>query len=207
MTTIMLYEDGTIMNVSHIYFWGRDDTGVGAIWTRPDSQSPSYRTMTRSQSTICSCHPLLPFAMVKTDPTVDETQVLADGAGPNEFTWEPLRFFFPLDNDTRRVTGVSQAVFTCSLGPDALGGAPRTHIAGRNASWLGTLVPSSYENPSPGAPSSKGLGGDLTILLGLMAFASSEHDGLSRAETVFLFYQRWKNRKWYNERSLPSCTF
>lgn len=202
-TPVMLYCDGTIMDVSHIYWWARDhETGVGAIYYYGEPQTDPYQAVPYNQATICCCHPLLPFAVVNADATVCDTQVMADGDGINELTWEPLRFFFPLGTDGI-ITGVSQAVFTCSLGPDSPGGATRTHVAGRNPSWLRSLVPPSYENHSPVAPTSKGLGGDLAILLGLMAFTAPGGQGVSRASTVS---QRWRNRKWHSDRAPPSCT-
>lgn len=204
-TLVLLYHDGEIFDVSRRYYWWRDDTGAGAIYAFTDRHAPPFQATTYNQATICSGHPLLPFSMVKTDATFEETQVFSDGEGIDCLTWEPLRFFFPLGSDGR-ITGVSQAVFSCSLGQDAPGGLPRTYVAGRNPSWLRSLVPATYENHSAGAPASRGLGGDLAILLGLMAFTAPLANGISRARTVFLPpYARWRNRRWYGDRSYTSC--
>lgn len=42
------------------------------------------------------------------------------------------------------------------------------YAAGRDASWVGKLVPDSYTNPIPQAPKSDGLAGSLALILGLM---------------------------------------
>jgi hypothetical protein len=200
-----MYCDGEVIDVSQIYGWYRDpQTGIGAIFSRPDHNNHSFPTTTYSQATICSCHPLLPYAVVATDATVNETQVLPDAERINELTWEPLRFFFPRDPVNGDNTGLSQAVFTCTLGPHLEGGDPRTCVAGRDPSWLHTLVPSCYENFSPSTPPSRGLGGELSILLGLMAFTAPGGRGAPRAYTVFAG-QRWRHRRWTYNRALSSC--
>lgn len=66
-----------------------------------------------------------------------------------------------------------------------------TYAAGRDASWIPALIPRAYQNMSVGAEPSRGLSGELPILIALMAF----HGRPGRASDVF-FEQKWHMCRW-----------
>ncbi|KXH63687.1 hypothetical protein CSAL01_02408 [Colletotrichum salicis] len=48
-------------------------------------------------------------------------------------------------------------------------GGPQRHVSGRDPAWLPHLLPHTFATPDPSAPRSIGLGGDLPIILALLA--------------------------------------
>lgn len=73
------------------------------------------------------------------------------------------------------------------------------YIAGRHASWLGSLVPSNYINQRDGIPRSRGLRGPMVIILGLMGLTQQ------LAEDAFV-YHHWTNHRWNGQKNHIVCT-
>ena len=205
-SAVMRYHDGHDIEVlsPELAFWERDaNTPGGCIFyiDQDGSFSPAetYRT-----STVASCHPLMPFAMVQTDAMIARTYTSDMGVAPDENTWQPLMFYFPQDANGS-LTGQSQAMFRSSLTADHVGGNLTTYVAGQQPSWISSLVPRTYLNPLSVTPS-RGLGGDLTVLLGLMTFTAAKLEGQTRAESVFCGSSgRWRTRKWHHNHSPAGC--
>ncbi|KAK0716421.1 hypothetical protein B0T21DRAFT_386732 [Apiosordaria backusii] len=71
-------------------------------------------------------------------------------------------------------------------------------VVGRNPSWVPSLVPQIYANPGANVTSG-GLSGDLSVLIGLMAF----HGRRRRASEVFSS-QRWHHNRWVGNQHAPT---
>jgi hypothetical protein len=119
-----------------------------------------------------------------------------------------LRFYHPERGNPAR--GVSQAT---------VGGGGHAYVAGRNPGWIPNLVPSTFKHPrehhadDPAAgerppPRSRGLGGELPVVLGLMTFAAggggvSDHQ--SAVSRAFLGHNAyWRGGTWHTTR-VPRC--
>ncbi|KAM5344745.1 hypothetical protein ACJ41O_010607 [Fusarium nematophilum] len=125
---------------------------------------------------VAACNPLLPIMVVDQDPLVNET-------GP----WHLLQIFHPRG----RLEGVSQVVTPFS--EMSGGGGPVRYVAGKSPSWIPGLLPKTYRSPRANPPPSTGLGGELPIILGLMALSASS----SRTNEVFLGRNaRWQRGAW-----------
>ena len=205
-SAVMRFHDGHDIQMlsPEVAFWERDgDAPGGAIYyiNQEGSFSPAetYKT-----STVSSCHPLMPFAMVQTDAMIARTCTSDMGFSPDENTWQPLMFFFPLSGNGS-LSGRSQAMFRSNLTPSHVGGSLTTYVAGQQPSWIPNLVPRTYQNPLSVTPS-RGLGGDLSILLGIMAYTAPRVEGRTRAEGVFCGPSgRWRNRQWHHNHSPAGC--
>ncbi|KAJ4251928.1 hypothetical protein NW762_011228 [Fusarium torreyae] len=134
---------------------------------------------------VAACNPLLPIMVIDQDPLVSQT------AG-----WELLRIFHPPN-----LSGLSQVVTNDS--PMGVGGAPVLHAAGRSPSWMPSLLPETYRMPRRSAPRSEGLGGELPIVLGLMALSAPHDLNNASVDRVFLGHDRaWRHGVW-NNRDAP----
>ena len=170
-----------------------------------------YPAETYDTSTVLSCHPLMPVAVVNVDVTIYSTSYDFDYSGSherNQRVWQPLLFFHPQDEGLK---GVSQAVFIARMTPEQHGGSPVKYAAGRGT-VLKSLVPPTYLWPYEHPPTTRGLGGELTLLLGLMAFSSPEsRSGRNRADSIFPGSQgKWQNNRWLDEQHPPrgcECLF
>lgn len=140
---------------------------------------------------VFSCGPHLPIVVMPGDP-----MTITDGKN----AMHALRFFHP--PITSGLRGVSQATWPEGHMPP--GGFPVKYVAGRDPSWIPSLVPKIFRNPDTGV-SSRGLGGELPIVLGLMAF--SEAGGM--VDEVFLGRNghrgRWRDRVWMNNHEPQRC--
>ncbi|KAI1404958.1 hypothetical protein F4819DRAFT_446070 [Hypoxylon fuscum] len=81
----------------------------------------------------------------------------------------------------------------CQVSRIARGGKNKRAV-GKDASWIGTLVPSMYENLDEDAQHSKGLGGDLGVIIGLMALAEPP----GHIDDAFLHH--WDDYRWTGQR-------
>lgn len=74
-------------------------------------------------------------------------------------------------------------------------------VGGRNASWMPALVPDTFANHmKPGLPESKGLGGELAIVLALMALHGRPGQPTSVFERNY-----WNNNRWHGPRHSPGA--
>ena len=168
-------------------------------WYRQGLCQPGYCfSLAQQQPVTCysdlgvfSCGPHLPIVLMRGDP-----MTIVDG----KEAMHALRFFHPPAGSELR--GVSQATWADGNMPP--GGFPVRYVAGRDPSWIPSLVPKTFRNPAAGV-SSRGLGGELPVVLGLMAF--SEAGG--RADEVFLGRNghrgRWRDRVWMNSHEPQRC--
>ncbi|PHH78253.1 hypothetical protein CDD82_3149 [Ophiocordyceps australis] len=180
---VLRYRDGEVMEASD-YVWYRGGLGVPGRCYSNLEEAPGY-----SHAAVFACNPHLPLVVIRDDP------LMLDDA---KSSMHALHFFHP-----RHLPGLSQA--TTSSPDDVLprGGAPVKYVAGRSPSWMPGLVPSVYANPWLEPPPSCGLGGELAIIIGLMAFSKSGPD----VEDVFLGTHGrggyWHNSLW-TSRAAPS---
>ncbi|KAF3771121.1 hypothetical protein M406DRAFT_326520 [Cryphonectria parasitica EP155] len=76
------------------------------------------------------------------------------------------------------------------------------HAVGRDAAWVGKLVPDSYKNPSRAAPDSGGLAGSLPVILGLMALSQIPGHEAEAFDRGLWVDGTWSGPDWsYNGRS------
>ena len=203
----MRYRDGLVELAGDYYVWKRDDENrEGDIWCYDSDDKEWFTTETYRTATVFSCHPLMPFAMVQEDAMFTDTVTRDAGYDMSSKTWQPLLFYFPR-GDNNRVSGVSQAMSECELTAEYPGGGLVPYVAGSNPSWMPSLVPKTYKSATGSQPS-RGLGGELTILLALMTFSARRSPGRSRAEGVFLEPNaKWKRNRWHHNRDPEGCAF
>ncbi|KAF4446228.1 hypothetical protein F53441_10113 [Fusarium austroafricanum] len=186
----MRYRNGEVSEATG-YYWDRDtSTQPEGQLLRLDSRgnylvdeygryftAPEYKTFG-----VAACNPLLPIMVVDHDPLVTRGN------------WELLRVFHP-----PTVPGLSQvATESSNMGQ---GGGPLLYVAGRSPSWIPGLLPTTYKSPPRhGISRSSGLGGELPIILGLMALsASPDQNEMSNSsiDNVFLGHNRiFKHGAW-----------
>lgn len=148
-----------------------------------DGWPAPYRTQT-----IFACSPLLPVIVTDGDASlgysVPRQLCPCDSRFDESYTpWYQLHF--------ERRDGVSYVNSA---------GCGDSFVAGRNASWIPSLVPSVYQNTGDSAGPSQGLSGDLPIILALMAF----HGRPGRASSIFRD-RKWHQGRWQHEGSqVPS---
>ncbi|KAI8654177.1 hypothetical protein NCS56_01374300 [Fusarium sp. Ph1] len=106
--------------------------------------------------------------------------------------WELLRVHHP------REVRVGLSQITTSGSPVEMdAGGPLRYVAGKSPSWMPALIPSSYCNPYSDAPDSRGLGGELAIILGLMALTERPKGPTENEATdVFLEKRCWRRYGW-----------
>jgi hypothetical protein len=184
----MQYSDGNIRPLQG-YQWFRDISGHGTRTEGnlmyPDQSGEWASAVKYSACAVFACNPHLPIMVCPADPYLEDTRS----------RWELLQVFHP-----RRLPGVSQVAHEDSRMPDGPG--LKRYVAGTRPSWMPSLVPSSYQAPSSAdAPASRGLGGELAIVLGLMALtAEPDVTGGNNTHNVFLSYEghpaKWRQQRW-----------
>ncbi|KAF5013438.1 hypothetical protein FDECE_550 [Fusarium decemcellulare] len=188
----MRYRDGEI-TLAAGYQWYRDTTTVPAQgkllcsngnngWVSDEAGNfwgaQEYKTFA-----VAACNPLLPIMVVDQDPL----------ANHSTGCWELLRIFHPPREGP--LAGVSQVATPES--PMGHGGNPVRYVAGRSPSWMPSLLPKTYRSPTSSAPPSRGLGGELPIILGLMALSAENDENNTAINEVFLGHgRRWRNGEW-----------
>ncbi|KND91873.1 hypothetical protein TOPH_03338 [Tolypocladium ophioglossoides CBS 100239] len=183
---VMRYQGGEVTEAQG-YHWFRS-----ALCESGHCYSPSQEPLTPySDFGIFSCGPHLPIVVMPGDP-----MTIIEGKA----AMHALRFFHPPLNSELR--GVSQA--TWAEGHMPAGGFPVKYVAGRDPSWIPGLVPKIFRNPETSV-SSRGLGGELPIVLGLMAFSEAG----DRVDEIFLGRNghrgRWRDRVWMNHHEPQGC--
>ncbi|UPK95205.1 hypothetical protein LCI18_006140 [Fusarium solani-melongenae] len=191
----MRYSNGEVSEAQG-YHWYRDSSHGTGFLVRLDASgnfivdpTTGYcQTATEySKFAVFACNPLLPLMVTDSDP------LLQTG------NWELLRIFHPPGN-----RGLSQVVTLES--PMREGRAPVRYVAGRNPSWIPALIPKTYRSPIHHSPDSRGLGGELPIILGLMALtAESNPSGNDAVNTVFLERRAWRRQEWRGGDTPRGC--
>lgn len=70
------------------------------------------------------------------------------------------------------------------------------YAAGRNADWVGRLVPDSYRNPWRGSMPSGGLAGELSVILGLMGLSQPSRRAADAFTQQLWHDWRWRGPRW-----------
>lgn len=199
----MRYHGGVISAVPDTFYWDRlpANSNRGAIFYL-SADGLVYPCETYKTATVFSCHPLLPVAMVDVDASVEQTFNKHDVDEDDAPVWEPLQFFHPRNE----MKGVSQAIFSRTLSEVHYGGRPVKYLCGKGPVSK-YLVPPTYAYPNRHPPVSRGLGGEITILLGLMAFSAAGDDKGNRADKVFLGrpHGRWYKGRWEHDGYPEGC--
>lgn len=154
-SSVMRYDRGRVTQADE-YYWARlgGPRTQGRIWPLQGAFVP----MIYKEQTVFSCNPFLPIVVANGDTSLPTDDPGDDRGGPD---WNLLHFRHDMDAHP----GVSLA--TCSR-------SNRLRVAGRDPSWIPHLVPQGFANPHS-HQSSQGLGGDLPLLLALMAFSEPRH--------------------------------
>lgn len=187
----MRYYDGQVSEARG-YHWYRDAQYPAGQLLRLD-QHGNYMVDPATQCcipaaeyktfSVAACNPLLPIMVYDQDPLVSPTG-----------GWELLRLFHPRGNHT----GLSQVVTLDS--PMGEGGAPVRYAAGKSPSWMPGLLPKTYRSPISNAPESQGLGGELPIILGLMALSPRrDPSGNDLTNQMFLERNVWRQNVWHGD--------
>ncbi|CAP60935.1 uncharacterized protein PODANS_0_1180, partial [Podospora anserina S mat+] len=137
------------------------------------------------QATIFSCSNHLPVIVGPGDASLGNSRVVRHVLdSDNMFYWSLLHI--------SRWDDGSNISYVNSEGR----GVPS--VVGRNPSWIPSLVPQVYWNPNANLVSG-GLSGDLSVLIGLMAF----HSRVGRASDVFIS-QKWHHNRWIGSQHAPT---
>ncbi|KAJ4015330.1 hypothetical protein NW752_006788 [Fusarium irregulare] len=182
---VMRYRDGDVTDAPDFY-WHRDSNAPSdGQLLRLDAQgqyvrdNQGYYYQAREYKTfgVAACNPLLPIMVTEHDPLVTSV------------SWDLLRIFHP-----RNHPGMSQVATINS--PMGQGGGPVLYAAGRSPSWIPGLVPRTYGTLVSNAPST-GLGGELPIILGLMALTAPRDSSI---RDVFAGHNRiWRHGRWTSD--------
>ena len=160
-----------------------------------------YPVLYRAQ-TVFACSPLLPMIVTDGDASLGYTFprriCSCNHMYDNEkcSTWSHLHFGGSDDNARREISYVNSYA----------SGDP--FVAGKDPTWVPSLVPSVYRNTKPSAGPSRGLSGELPIILALMGF----HGKPGRASDIFRD-RKWNLGQWVGSNRAssyrvfpPSCT-
>ncbi|KAL2019013.1 hypothetical protein VTK56DRAFT_10178 [Thermocarpiscus australiensis] len=186
--TVFRYENGVISPAAG-YTWHRPAMGHRGCIVRVNQAGvidgfPAHY----STQTIFACSPLLPVIVTHEDASLGYSFFRRFCACDQRFdephctTWFQLHF--------EHQNGVS---FVNSYG------SGYTYVAGKDASWIPSLVPSAYQNTGASSPPSEGLSGELPIILALMGF----HSRAGRASDVFS-NQKWHLGQWRGSSRAPT---
>lgn len=197
---VMRWRDGAVSEARN-WQWGRPATqpgqpkADGLLWT-PQPDGTAYYADLYKRFTVFSCSPFLPVVVADGDPSAHDNTRMT-----------PLLFFRPPRDN--RMRGTSQAV-TDESEMDA-GPGPAKYTAGRHPSWIPSLVPPTYATQEHSAPKSAGLGGELPIVIGLMAFseAGDRANLTNRTDEIFLgspgHHGRWHDLRWTHNHRPTGC--
>lgn len=177
---IFHYANGAINVANPEFLWYRSAAGhagsVGYWDLEIDDQGQEQQVFVpipvHSTRTVFDCGPFLPSLVTP-----------VDGSAEDDTLWHALHF----RHDENRVSRAN---------PYAQGAK---FVAGRNASWIPSIVPSHYTYPYGSAHHSRGLGGDFGVLIGLMALSQARGQ-INRA----FGNGGWQNHRWSGTRTAIS---
>lgn len=201
---VMRYANGRVEEAPG-YQWMRPEKGAeGVLWW--DRAVDEYGERTRDPQTgqywhpekyksfgVFACNPLLPIMVADVDPL----------EMPTHSKWQLLQLFHP--RDLEGLTQVATEDSDMGRREGQVGPGLVRYAAGHRASWIPGLLPSVYRRPWSDIRST-GLGGELPIVLGLMAFS----DG-GPADETFLgrrgHHGRWQSHRWMHEGPPTGCKY
>lgn len=182
----MRYRNGDVTEASDFY-WYRDlnapsegrlrrlDGQGGCVL---DHTGQIYGAREYKTFGVAACNPLLPILVMEHDPLIYPGH------------WDLLRIFHSTNNPGRSLVATADS----QMGN---GGGPVLYVAGSSPSWMPGLIPRAYRIPRSGVSRSDGLGGELPIILGLMALNAPNDPTNSSINNVFLGHHRiWKHGQW-----------
>lgn len=188
---VFRYTDGVI-TLAEGYHWWRSAAGQpGGIYRYDAFNNYMGQATDYAVHSIVSCSesPCLPFLVTEGDPTLSNSCTHLSGchcqapSGDNELIHWRLLHFDHMDGVSRANAGYY--------------GHP--YVAGQKPSWMPALVPKVFENPKGSQVPSRGLSGDVSIVIGLMAF----HSPPGNPNRVFEDQCWWQNT-WIGPRSRPA---
>ncbi|KAI8712715.1 hypothetical protein NCS52_01370300 [Fusarium sp. LHS14.1] len=187
-STVMRYYQGEVSEAVG-YQWYRDPNAPTGCLFRYDeemnlvmdtSSGRNWVATGYKRCAVFACNPSVPILTTSQDPLVYPSN------------WELLSVHHP-----RGVrVGLSQ-IATSDSPVETDAQRPLRYVAGKSPSWMPALIPSSYRNPYSDAPGSHGLGGELAIILGLMALTETPKGPTENEATdVFLEKRCWRRHSW-----------
>lgn len=206
LSKVMRYSDGVVRE-AHGYMWmfDREDpdrrtlySGIGYDSQNRPFITPNYQDYwpvpEYKRAAVFACNPLLPIMVCPMDPMVDNTTS----------RWELLQVFHPPRPPHHSHLPARTQVAFDEVSPLPRGPGLKRYIAGADAAWMPALLPLTYSRPLE-APPSGGLGGELSIILGLMAL--SLPPGCTNA--VFLGGggrgAMWRGNRWAHNHPPMGC--
>ncbi|KAK1762186.1 hypothetical protein QBC33DRAFT_289854 [Phialemonium atrogriseum] len=183
---VFRYRNGEVTDVGQDYLWIRPGRGQeGCIWKWDALDQSSQPMDVYKTYSVFRCWRFNPIIWTGSDVSVPSTE--RPGAPGAQFF--SLHFRSPPGgvSEIWPSAGPNEAVQSPSVSeiwPPAF-----RYVAGRDPSWMPSLVPQQYSNPFADAPRSQGLRGELPVILGMMALAQSQS----------LFYPptQWRKRQWH----------
>ncbi|GAP91386.1 hypothetical protein SAMD00023353_6300290 [Rosellinia necatrix] len=153
--------------------------GGGGTW--PYYRAPHRTPMPAySEFTVFHCWGALPCVYAATDATVCPV------------SWDAMSFRAPEPPSSSSSSSSSSPLLGTT---HILAAGPSEFVAGRGPSWMPMLVHDLFRNPDPTAPLSRGLGGELPVILAQMALSQP------RGRTDVPFIDRWWHRGRWNPRN------
>ncbi len=187
--TVLRYRDGEI-EVARGYYWERDSLDLnsplkpaGSIYLT-GGNDPPWEMTKYSQFTVFNCWRPLPCVYMEEDPLCSLISPYGADSGPGLYgEGRRLNLMSFEDPD---ITGITHI---------ALGGNSQV-VAGRQPSWMPSLVPEMFRNPDRHAPISRGLGGLLPVIIGQMALTQP------KGQTDRPFASQWWHRRHWRRQNL-----
>ncbi|KID85725.1 hypothetical protein MGU_07033 [Metarhizium guizhouense ARSEF 977] len=194
VSQVMRFRNGEVTPAGPAYYWaraGQFDEGCIAM----AAGETQYGLQKYKSASVFSCNPSLPVVTLEGDARTN-----------SDPDFNVLQFVHQRNADSDS-NGVSLAAFSMDRSSSVYP-PPVKFVAGRHASWIPSLVPDICRNPYMAGRSS-GLGGELPIVIGLMAFHASP-DGGRTINDVFLGRGEngglWKNYCWQSSSSPAGYT-
>jgi hypothetical protein len=191
---VLRFQDGAVTKASNCRWWRQQPGDPGGIFYYSTPETPLPVPLYRATS-VFSCSPHLPIIGANQDAS----------QGTQEHDWLALTFV-----SLSYLRGVSIAVLDPEneLFVEMRCGEPAKQVIGKNARWVPSLVPSTYkQSSSSSAPTSRGLTGNINVLLGLMAL-SVEPSGLTAESILRVFHgshARFSNYEWHHSGDFVAC--
>ncbi|KAH7145892.1 hypothetical protein B0J13DRAFT_330544 [Dactylonectria estremocensis] len=180
---VMRYQNGNVTEADG-FQWERGDQfpAEGKLWRLEPETGAWVEVVKYKTHAVFACNSHLPVMVCPHDPLVFDTRS----------NWQLLQLFHP--RERRGVSQVATEDSRMEPGPGLV-----RHAAGSRPSWIPSLLPFTYASTIQDPPSSRGLGGELPIILGLMALSAEPDETGTNNNTngVFLgYHRRWHWQQW-----------
>lgn len=194
---VFRYENGDVTHVRE-FRWIRRSLGEpGYIYYLDDSGNPCYDfgcAEPYKTYSVFACNPHLPIIYVNDDVSLGYTSYRLSGESDGP-VWSLLSFSGHADPTYEGVSFIRSNI------------APgRPYVCGRKPSWMPGLVPETFANVvNNSPPPSKGLAGELPVILGLMAFSDKGKTKEIFAGNGSSRRPCWRSRKWHGHSTPRGC--